>query len=183
MVEETQSDEPEGQVLSQRPNPGSVAQGSDVTIEVAIPREAETTTIPTNLAGMTEDQLDAAPITGQWSTRHVVAHLCDFEPIYADRIKRIVAEERPTFFSGDPDLFAASLAYAQRDVEQELQLIEAVRGQLVRILRAMPADVFARIGIHSEDGPRTIEQLLRTITGHIPHHVQFIEQKRQALGL
>lgn len=137
----------------------------------------------TSVAGMSDDQLDAAPVVGQWSTRQVVAHLCDFEPIYADRIKRVIAEDRPTFFGGDPDLFAASLAYATRDVEQELTLIQAVRGQLAGILRSLPAEVFARTGIHSEDGPRTIEQLLRTITGHIPHHVQFIEQKRQALGL
>jgi len=137
----------------------------------------------TSVAGMSDDQLDAAPVVGQWSTRQVVAHLCDFEPIYADRIKRVIAEDRPTFFGGDPDLFAASLAYATRDVEQELTLIEAVRGQLAGILRSLPAEVFARTGIHSEDGPRTIEQLLRTITGHIPHHVQFIKQKRQALGL
>jgi uncharacterized damage-inducible protein DinB len=133
--------------------------------------------------GMTDDQLDAIPIAGKWSTRQVVAHLCDFEPIYADRIKRIIAEEQPTFFGGDPDLFAARLAYANRDVEQELQLIEAVRGQLARILQSMPAEVFARTGIHSEYGLRSIEQLLQTITGHIPHHMQFIEQKRQALGI
>jgi uncharacterized damage-inducible protein DinB len=134
------------------------------------------------VVGMSDEQLDAAPIAGQWSTRQVIAHICDFEPIYADRIKRIIAEEQPTFFGGDPDLFAASLAYSTRDVDLELQLIEAVRGQLGRILQSLPPEVFDRAGIHSEDGPRTIEQLLRTITGHIPHHVQFIEQKRQVLG-
>ena len=133
------------------------------------------------VAGMSDEQLDATPIAGKWSTRQVVAHICDFEPIYADRIKRIIAEEQPTFFGGDPDLFAARLAYTSRDVNRELQLIEAVRGQLAGILQSMPAEVFQRTGIHSEDGPRTIEQLLRTITGHIPHHVQFIEEKRQAL--
>ncbi|WP_369824454.1 Stk1 family PASTA domain-containing Ser/Thr kinase [Cellulosimicrobium sp. CUA-896] len=56
VIEETESDEAEGTVLSQRPNPGSVQQGSDVTIVVAIPPATETTRVPTNLAGMTEDQ-------------------------------------------------------------------------------------------------------------------------------
>jgi eukaryotic-like serine/threonine-protein kinase len=55
-VEETESDEAEGAVLSQRPNAGSVPQGSEVTIEVAIPRAVETTTVPTSLPGMTEQQ-------------------------------------------------------------------------------------------------------------------------------
>ncbi|XXM83871.1 Stk1 family PASTA domain-containing Ser/Thr kinase [Cellulosimicrobium sp. PMB13] len=60
VVEETESDEAEGTVLSQRPNPGQVPQGSDVTIEVAIPRAVETTTVPTGLAGMTEAQATEA---------------------------------------------------------------------------------------------------------------------------
>ncbi len=51
-----ESDEPENQVLSQQPNAGSVPQGSTVTLKVAIPRAAETTTVPSNLVGMTEDQ-------------------------------------------------------------------------------------------------------------------------------
>jgi uncharacterized damage-inducible protein DinB len=71
--------------------------------------------------GMTGEQLDAAPIPGKWTTRQVVCHLADFEPIYADRMKRVIAEERPTFFGGDPDVFAARLAYAARDVEEELR--------------------------------------------------------------
>ena len=51
-----ESDEAENQVLSQQPNAGSVPQGSRVTLKVAIPRAAETTTVPSNLVGMTEDQ-------------------------------------------------------------------------------------------------------------------------------
>ena len=31
--------------------------------------------------GMSEEQLDAKPIAGKWSTRQVVCHLADFEPI------------------------------------------------------------------------------------------------------
>ncbi len=60
VVEETESDEAEGTVLSQQPNAGQVPQGSDVTIAVAIPRAVETTTVPANLAGMTEAQAQEA---------------------------------------------------------------------------------------------------------------------------
>ena len=41
----------------------------------------------------------------------VVCHISDFELVYADRMKRVVAEDRPTMFGGDPDLFASKLAY------------------------------------------------------------------------
>ena len=134
------------------------------------------------VSGMTDQQLDATPVAGKWSTRQVVCHIADFEPVYADRMKRVITENQPTFCGGDPDVFAAGLAYDQRDVEEELQLIEMVRRQMARILQTLsPAD-FQRIGNHSVDGPITLETLIQRITGHVPHHVEFIEQKRRAIA-
>jgi uncharacterized damage-inducible protein DinB len=133
------------------------------------------------IAGMTPEQIDAAPIPGKWSTRQIICHIADFEPVYADRIKRVIAEDKPTLFGGDPDLFAARLAYDQRDIEEELQLIEVVRRHVARILRTLsPAD-FQRVGNHSERGPLSLETLLTSVTNHVPHHIKFIEEKRAAL--
>jgi hypothetical protein len=69
------------------------------------------------VSGMTRDQLLVRPITGKWSTQEVVCHLADYEPIYADRMKRVIALEEPELFKGDPVLFAARLAYDHRDME------------------------------------------------------------------
>jgi DinB superfamily len=133
------------------------------------------------VAGMTREQLVSSPVPGKWSTLQVICHLADFEPVYADRMKRVIAEEQPLLLSGDPDKFAARLAYAARDVDEELRLIEVVRGQMVRILSGLsPAD-FLRTGRHSEDGPLSLTTLLERITRHIPHHVAFIDEKRRAL--
>lgn len=135
-----------------------------------------------SVVGMTEDDLDSTPIPGKWSTRQVVAHIADFEPIYADRMKRVIAQDRPHLAGGDPDLFAAGLAYGRRNIEVELQLIEAVRRHVTVILRTLPPETFERSGIHSEDGPVSLETLLRNITNHIPHHVRFIDEKRKAMA-
>jgi uncharacterized damage-inducible protein DinB len=134
------------------------------------------------IAGMSPAQIDAAPVPGKWSTRQVICHIADFEPVYADRMKRVIAENEPTMFGGDPDVFAAKLAYAERDIEEELNLIEAVRRHVARILKTLPDEAFQRRGIHSEAGPRTLEKLLASVTNHIPHHVKFIEEKRAALA-
>ena len=133
------------------------------------------------IEGMADEQLNATPIPGKWSTRQVVCHLADFELVYADRLKRVIAENEPTFFGGDPDLFAARLAYDRRVVAEELQLIQTVRVHVVRLLRSLRAADFERTGQHSEAGWMTLATLLQQITSHIPHHVQFIEEKRQAL--
>src|SRR5690606_9191610 len=113
------------------------------------------------VAGMTADQLDARPIAGQWSTREVICHIADFEIVYADRIKRVLAEQEPTMFGGDPDLFAKSLAYGARDLENEMVMIESLRRHVASILRTLPEAAFQRIGIHSEAGPLTLAALLQ----------------------
>jgi uncharacterized damage-inducible protein DinB len=135
------------------------------------------------IAGMNAAQLRSAPVPGKWSTQQVVCHIADFEPVYSDRMKRVIAEEQPPLRGGDPDVFAARLAYDARDVGEELQMIEAVRKHTARILRTLAADDFERTGVHSTDGPLTLRTLLERITSHIPHHVKFIEEKRRALGI
>jgi uncharacterized damage-inducible protein DinB len=132
---------------------------------------------------MSGEQLDARPIPGKWSTRQVVCHVVDFEPIYADRMKRVIAENCPTFFGGDPDTFAAHLAYEHRSIDTEFELMTAVRRQMATILRELTADDFQRTGNHSEAGPLSLETLLTRISDHVPHHVQFIAEKRKALGV
>jgi uncharacterized damage-inducible protein DinB len=134
------------------------------------------------VSGMTDDQLLARPILGKWSTQEVVCHLADYEPIYADRMKRVIALTELELLKGDPGLFAARLAYDRRDREEELALIELTRKQMARILRALTPEDFQRKGEHSRDGGLTLENLLQRITGHIPHHVRFIEEKKRAIA-
>jgi len=135
------------------------------------------------VAGMTRQQLQERPIAGKWCTQEVVCHLAEYEPIYADRMKRVIALEEPELLKGDPALFAARLAYGERDVDEELALIELTRKQMARILRTLKAEDFARTGRHSRDGALTLENLLERVTAHIPHHVQFIQEKKRAMGI
>jgi hypothetical protein len=138
------------------------------------------------VAGMTPEQLVARPVPGRWSTLEVVCHLADFEPIYADRMKRVIATDRPPMFSAGREAFARSLAYHERDIDEELALIDVTRRQMARILRNVSHDAWERVGIYRHEGHeelRSLRRLLETITGHIPHHAAFIAEKRRALGI
>lgn len=135
------------------------------------------------VAGMTTEQIQARPIAGKWSTLEVVCHIADFEPVYLDRMKRVIVENDPPLRGGDPDAFATRLAYNRRDLQEELELIAACRAQMTRILRTLAADDFQRNGIHNEAGPLSLGELLRRVTQHVPHHLEFIAAKRGALGL
>src|SRR2546425_437516 len=118
------------------------------------------------VGGMTREHLLARPVAGKMSTLEVVCHIADFEPVYAHRMKRVIAEENPTLMGADQDRFRAALAYHERDLEEELGIVDHARSQMARILRTLPEAALQRPGVHSERGPVTLELLLTTITGH-----------------
>jgi uncharacterized damage-inducible protein DinB len=133
------------------------------------------------VAGFSAEQVRARPIPGKWSTLEVVCHLSDFEPVYLDRLKVILVQDKPTFFGRDETAFAAKFAYHQRDLAEELNVIESCRQSMTRILRTLPASDFQRVGVHNEAGEMSFEALLRRVTNHLTHHAKFIAEKRVAL--
>ncbi len=136
-----------------------------------------------SLLGMSKEDMLKRPIEGKWSTLEVICHISDIEIVYADRIKRILAEERPTLFSANPERFAKSLYYHDREPTEELHLIYSIRNHVAKILNQLEEHHWQRIGIHSKLGEVTLLQVIKTITYHIPHHVKFILEKKEKLGL
>ena len=132
--------------------------------------------------GLSRTDLVARPVPWKWSCLEVVAHLADFDPIYVDRMKRCVASENPTVYGADENSFAQHLAYHDRDIDEELAVLDATRAAFGRVLAALPASAFARPATHDERGPMTLETMLTAITRHITHHLPFVAAKRAALG-
>jgi hypothetical protein len=115
------------------------------------------------VAGMTPEQLLARPIRGRWSSLEVVCHLADFEPIYADRMKQVLATERPLLLSAGREAFVRSLAYHERDLDEELALIDLTRQQMARILRGLPEDAWERVGVYRHEGQEELRSLRRLL--------------------
>lgn len=131
--------------------------------------------------GLNARQLSARPVAGMWSVLEVVCHLADSETLFAERMKRVLAEDRPPLPFADPALYMAALVFHERDAGEELAVIEAVRRQMARILSAQPAEAWLRVGIHSKEGERTLVQLLQKAVDHLNHHLGFIQEKRRLL--
>lgn len=137
------------------------------------------------LKGMTREQFLARPVPGKWSTLEVVCHLADFDPILVERMKRIIAfnKDVPLLLVADENPFAAELKYHDRDLEEELAVIESTRKQMARIIRSLTPEQLQLTGNHSKKGLQTLEKVIQTATNHIPHHLPFIAEKRKALGV
>jgi uncharacterized damage-inducible protein DinB len=134
-------------------------------------------------AGLTRDQATGHPVPGKWSMVECVCHLADFEPIFADRMKRILAMDKPMIWSADENDYAKALSYQDRDLDEEVAVIDAVRRSTARLLKAQPDAAMQRMGNHNLRGMMTLEQVLQTAVNHLEHHLKHMVDKRKALGL
>jgi uncharacterized damage-inducible protein DinB len=135
-----------------------------------------------SVEGLSTEQLTTRCEPGAWSIHEVVCHLADFEIVYTDRIKCILAEDNPPLPGRNPDDFANTLAYDSRSLENELKLIDAVRTHTAEILRTISSDQWEFMGTHSVDGPISVVELVERITDHLHHHLKFIREKKERLG-
>src|SRR5690348_16716861 len=111
------------------------------------------------IAGMSPAEIAAAPVPGKWSTRQLICHLSDFEPVYADRMKRVIDFDNPALLDLDEGPLADRLAYDVREIEVELDLIDCIRQSMGKIRRNCQPSDFHRQGVHSLLGPLTLEDL------------------------
>jgi uncharacterized damage-inducible protein DinB len=127
-------------------------------------------------------QLLAYPIPDKMSAQEVVCHVADCDQFLADRMKRIVAMERPLLIGADGWLYPEALSYAERDLSLDLALVDATRAQMAADLGRLRPEAWERTGVHSETGLVTLRQMLLHAVRHLEHHVSTIAEKRAALG-
>lgn len=130
------------------------------------------------VSNMTPMEIATPSPPGRWSTHAIVCHIADFEVINAERLMRILAEDRPTVFNAEPAPFVAALNYSARPFPLQMALISSIRAHMATILRGLGPEQTNRTGFHSTDGELTLAQIVERVTRHIPHHVAYITEKK-----
>lgn len=132
------------------------------------------------ISGLSAEELAYKPSPDKWSIHEIVVHLADAETVGAQRMKKVLAEERPLLTGYDQDAWATRLDYAALDTAKYLQLFGLLRESMIPVLsRAQEAD-WEREGIHEEAGPLTLLQLLGRYVDHVGQHLGQIERVRAA---
>src|SRR5215211_8895219 len=91
------------------------------------------------IRGLTREDLTCFPIEGKWSIQQVVIHLMDSDLIACDRMKRTIAEDKPTLIGYDESKFVQHLAYDQQSAEDAVKIFDLNRRQVAKVLRTLPA--------------------------------------------
>jgi hypothetical protein len=109
--------------------------------------------------------------------------MVDSDLVGANRMKRVIAEEDPTLQAYDQDAWIARLDSNSMPIAESLALFAANRAWMTRILRRCSEADFARSGLHTEDGPKTLAKLLAGYVSHLDYHLKFLYAKRANLGV
>ena len=135
-----------------------------------------------SLRGLVDSDLKAFPVPGTWSIQQLVIHLQDAELVAVDRMKRVIAEEKPLLVGFDENKFTEKLEYNRQNVVDAATVVELARKNLAIVLRTLPETAWSRFGIHTERGKMTLAEILEVYTNHLERHLKFLYEKRTALG-
>lgn len=104
-----------------------------------------------------------------WSALEVLGHVADTAEVFAERVRRCIAEEKPALASFDPDAVAAERRNDQGDPMAMARRIQSAHAQIVRLL-ADPAQR-ARTGVHAEWGEVDAAHIAGYHARHAHEHV------------
>jgi len=133
-----------------------------------------------SMTGAAGAELDYVPEPGKWSVRQIVCHLADSEIAGAMRFRQIVAEDRPIIQAFDEKAWAANLDYRKRKPSHVIETFRAIRAENYELLKSLPEEAFARVGIHSARGEMTLLDWLRIYTNHPEKHSMQLRAARAA---
>jgi hypothetical protein len=132
--------------------------------------------------GLDEVRLRRPERPGKWSVNEVVAHLADSDLVFGYRLRRVLAEDRPSLSGYDQDRWADGLRYRDADLGESLARFAALRGGNVRLLRAAtPADL-SRVGLHAERGEESVAQMIKLYAAHDLVHRRQIDRIKAAIA-
>lgn len=133
------------------------------------------------VAGLSDAQLDTPYRPGGWTVRQLVHHVADSHMNGLIRLKLALTEDSPTIKPYDQDAWA-KLADARLPIAPSLAILDAVHERWTTVARALAERDFARVFVHPELGPLTVETHLHLYGWHSRHHVAHVTGLRERQG-
>ena len=153
--------------------PGTVPQDQvDAWIDdiAALPGDLRRT-----VATLRDDQFDTPYRPDGWTVRQVVHHLPDSHMNSLIRFKWALTEDRPTIKAYDEKGWAV-LPDSRDPIAGSLDLLDALHGRWLSLLRGLSRAQLQREFVHPESGPATLAVTVGSYAWHGRHHLAHIER-------
>jgi hypothetical protein len=115
------------------------------------------------------------PEPGAWSAHEIIVHCADSEAYAAIRIRLLAAEETPVIVGYDQEAWARIFDYHDLPVEPAFAVIDAVRASTGVLIDRLTDEQWTKVGTHTESGPYSATDWLRSYAAHLHDHVAQIQ--------
>ena len=141
--------------------------------------------LPQNLVALVQDlseeQLKAETIEGEWSVQQIVHHLADSHMNSFIRLKLILTEDNPPLKPYQEPLWAKTADVSDVPIAASIKLLEGLHQRWVKLSASLNSEQLNRTGTHSElNRTLTPIDLLEIYAEHCDAH---LNQIRRVLGI
>jgi uncharacterized damage-inducible protein DinB len=123
-----------------------------------------------------KDRISLQPQPGKWSIKDNVAHLAKYQPIFIDRVHRILLGGEPAFESYRAENDTEFAAWQSWEIQTLLDRLHADRKQIKALVTDLSCTQLDMIGVHKKFGRLTIGQWTEFFLLHEAHHMFTIFQ-------
>jgi hypothetical protein len=133
-------------------------------------------TIAELTGGFSDLQLKKRINPDKWSIFENIAHLCAYQPAFAKRIEKIIAEESPSFerYVAENDSYFNECL--RLSLEEMIAKIGSDRSTIITELNKLRDDQLMRTGRHPKYGSLSLYQWTDFFLLHEAHHLWTIMQ-------
>jgi len=124
--------------------------------------------------GLTATQLTTHYLPDEWSVAQNVHHLADSHMNSYIRCKLIATEDRPPLKPYDQDKWADFADAKGADLTPTLALLKSLHMRWVVFWETLPDSAWSRVGIHAENGPMSLDEIVRLYAEHGEAHLDQI---------
>jgi len=129
---------------------------------------------------LNKKQLSTRPEPGKWSITEILAHLADAEIVGSWRMRLVIGSNGVPIQAFDQDVWAQTFDYPRRDPKVSLETFRVLRENNLRMLKALPKNLWENHGMHSERGKETLAHIVRMFAGHDLNHLAQVERIAKA---
>lgn len=112
---------------------------------------------------------------GEWTAKEIIGHLTDAAELFAERVRRCIAEERPGFPDFDAEGAVAMRRHNEADAKDLAARFAAASREIARLLAA-PRNA-ARLGVHELQGERTAGHFGAYHAAHARGHLEELRSR------
>jgi hypothetical protein len=133
-------------------------------------------TIASIIITLNNSQIQTRPSKGKWNIHENIAHLAKYQPVFIDRVRKILTHNEPEFEAykaEEDDEFEIYCAFTTYEL---LKKISADREVIYHLIHHLPVDKLERTGIHPKYGKLTVSDWTEFFLLHEAHHLFAIFQ-------